>query len=1002
MTRRRRRVPFALLGVALLACATFAGAYASARHERGIAVERQQELRVRAVALLGTTMTSASARLTDLAALMSMPGASGRQFQQVGGRFLEQAVLGAVWYARRLPGDVHSRRPERYPLVHSVAREPGPAKGFDLASVPELRTALWSAMELGAPQVTPIVQVPGLRWKAIAFAVPVYRGGALPETVAGRRAATTGFALGVYPATTVRAAIETLVPDDVPYALQQSGEWIAGDPPPAATAVTDSFDGGGHHWVFSIGRPATAHGVTWAILISGAILTIALGLLSWQASRRERYALDLVDARMAERDRAEAELRAAEQRHRVLADNATDMILVFDLSGTVTYVSPASRELMGYDPEELVGRKPREFVHAEDRDAVVGARDRVREQDGAITVTSRIRHRDGHYVWIEARVRRVVDPETGEMREGQAIVRDVSDRVASDAALREGVERIAAAEQRFRTAFEAAPIGMALTDLEGCFIQVNDALCAITGYTREELEEMSFQELSHPADAGLDEEMMRSLLSGEQSTYWMEKRYVDVVGQVVWVAVHATLVRASDGSPQHFLGQIQDVSERVRYEAQLQHMADHDPLTGLLNRRSFERELNQHIHRVQRYGAEGAALVLDIDRFKHINDTLGHNVGDELIVKVAQTLRTRLRDSDVLARLGGDEFAVLLPKGGREEAETVAESILAAVRAQSVLTTAGRRRPITTSVGIALFGESEGLSAEDVLVNADLAMYDAKEAGRDRAATFSSQERGASRMKARITWAERIREALEEDRFTLYAQPIVELSSGEVRQHELLLRMLDEQGEVIPPAAFVGIAERFDLMQELDRWVVARAIRHMGEQRRLGRELVFEVNISGSSTGDPDLLTIIQRELRENDVDPVNLVLEVTETTAVSNIPRAQEFAQRLAEMGCRFALDDFGAGFGSFYYLKHLPFDILKIDGEFVRSCTTSQTDQLLIRAAVEIARGMGKETIAEYVGDDATVELLRTLGVDYAQGFHIGRPAPLDQSLAADYVSQ
>jgi diguanylate cyclase (GGDEF)-like protein/PAS domain S-box-containing protein len=574
-----------------------------------------------------------------------------------------------------------------------------------------------------------------------------------------------------------------------------------------------------------------------------------------------------------------------------------------------------------------------------------------------------------------------------------------SERVSAEAALRESVERGAAAEERFRTAFEAAPIGMALSDLDGRFIQVNDALCAITGYTREELAEMSFADLSHPADVGRDTEMMSSLLSGEQSAYWMEKRYVDVVGQVVWVAVHATLVRAADGSPQHFLGQIQDVSERVRYEAQLQHMADHDPLTGLLNRRSFERELDQHIARVERYGPEGSALVLDIDRFKHINDTLGHNIGDELIVKVAQTLRTRLRDSDVLARLGGDEFAVLLPRGGPREAAQVAESILAAVRSQSVLTAAGRRRPITASIGVALFGETEHMTGEEVLVNADLAMYDAKESGRDRAATYS-HERGASRMKARITWAERIREALEEDRFTLYAQPIVELDSGEVRQHELLLRMLDQQGDVIPPAAFIGIAERFDLMQELDRWVVARAIRYMGEQRRAGRDLVFEVNISGSSTGDPDLLTVIERELRDSAIDPVNLVLEVTETTAVANIPRAQQFAARLAELGCRFALDDFGAGFGSFYYLKHLPFDLLKIDGEFVRSCTTNQTDQLLIRAAVDIARGLGKRTIAEYVGDDETMELLRRLGVDYAQGFHIGHPAPLAQALEHDCI--
>jgi EAL domain-containing protein (putative c-di-GMP-specific phosphodiesterase class I) len=293
------------------------------------------------------------------------------------------------------------------------------------------------------------------------------------------------------------------------------------------------------------------------------------------------------------------------------------------------------------------------------------------------------------------------------------------------------------------------------------------------------------------------------------------------------------------------------------------------------------------------------------------------------------------------------------------------------------------------------------LSAEDVLVNADLAMYDAKEAGRDRSATYSSQERGASRMKARITWAEKIREALEEDRFTLYAQPIVELASGEVRQHELLLRMLDERGEAIPPAAFLAVAERFDLMQDIDRWVVARAIRQMAEQKAAGRELIFEVNISGSSTGDPELLTIIERELAETGVDPVNLVLEVTETTAVANIPRAQQFAARLAELGCRFALDDFGAGFGSFYYLKHLPFDLLKIDGEFVRSCTSNTTDQLLIRAAVDIARGLGKKTIAEYVGDEETVELLRELGVDYAQGFHVGRPGPLATRLERDCVN-
>ncbi|MDO8211603.1 EAL domain-containing protein [Conexibacter sp. CPCC 206217] len=991
-----RRIPIALLGVIVLACATLAGAWTASRHERAAAVDRQHELSERVTMVLGAVSRANMQRLTDLAALMSMRRTSRAQFDAVAQRLLSAGQVDAIWYAARAPGGG-----DRYPLRYLADPAPRPPRGYDLGRDLAHAATLRAAMESGTTQSTDLVRAPGVSSDAIVTASPVYRGGVALDSVAARRAATIGFSIGVYPVARLRRAIATLIPSGIGYEITSAdGDLIAGTRLPTADADEHGVEIAGRRWVVAVARPAPDFGGAWTILISGTILTIALGLLIWQAARRERYALDLVEERMRERDSAESEMRVAEQRHRLLADNATDTIIVFDQDGVVSYASPACRELIGYDPEEIVGHQPREFTHPDDRIELIGAREQVLGRGGTITVVSRLRHRDGHYVWAEARVRRIVDPETGALREGQATVRDVSERVAAEEALRQSVEQIAQAEQRFRTAFEAAPIGMALSDLEGGFIQVNDALCAITGYTREELEEMSFPELSHPADTAKDADMMNSLISGEQSTYWMEKRYVDVVGQVVWVAVHATLVRAADGSPLHFLGQIQDVSERVRYEAQLQHMADHDPLTGLLNRRSFERELNRHLVNVQRYGPEGAALVLDIDRFKHINDTLGHNVGDELIVKVAQTLRTRLRDSDVLARLGGDEFAVLLPKGGQEEAEAVAESILASVRAQSVLTTAGRRRPITTSVGIALFGGSDGLSAEDVLVNADLAMYDAKEAGRDRSATFSTQERHTSRMKTRITWAERIREALEEDRFTLYAQPIVELSSGVVRQHELLLRMLDEQGEVIPPASFIAIAERFDLMQEIDRWVVARAIRQMGEQHRAGRDLVFEVNISGSSTGDPDLLTIIERELQANLVNPANLVLEVTETTAVANIPRAQEFAARLAELGCRFALDDFGAGFGSFYYLKHLPFDILKIDGEFVRSCTTSPTDQLLIRAAVEIARGMGKETIAEYVGDDETVELLRRLGVDYAQGFHIGRPAPLEQRLARDCV--
>ena len=225
----------------------------------------------------------------------------------------------------------------------------------------------------------------------------------------------------------------------------------------------------------------------------------------------------------------------------------------------------------------------------------------------------------------------------------------------------------------------------------------------------------------------------------------------------------------------------------------------------------------------------------------------------------------------------------------------------------------------------------------------------------------------------------------------LHAQPIVDLATGEATQYELLLRMRGADGELIPPSAFLPVAERFDLMAAIDRWVVARAIRMVGAERRAGRRLIVEVNISGRSAGDPELLELIERELHASEVCPSQIIFEITETIAVSNIPRAQHFAARLADLGCRFALDDFGAGFGSFYYLKHLPFDYLKIDGEFVRHSAADPTDQLVIQAVVDIARGLGKRTVAEHVGDSETAALLQRMGVDHAQGFHLGEPAPL-----------
>ncbi len=434
---------------------------------------------------------------------------------------------------------------------------------------------------------------------------------------------------------------------------------------------------------------------------------------------------------------------------------------------------------------------------------------------------------------------------------------------------------------------------------------------------------------------------------------------------------------------------------RAAAEERLRYMVDHDPLTGLLNRRAYERILDEHLARGERYGHEGAVMMLDLDEFKQVNDTLGHSAGDDLIVRVGRALAERLRSTDTVARLGGDEFAILLPKGERSEAEHVAAALLETIRAErSARGPKGRARPISASIGVAPLAGLKGITTEEALINADLAMYDAKEGGRNRFETYGGST-GKAGIEARLEWVERIRTALEEDRLTLHAQPVVQAVSGERTQLELLVRMLGPDDELIMPANFLPIAERFGLIGEIDRWVLTRAIRMLGEQSRLGRHPKVEINLSGYSLGDPDLAAHIDHELRSAEVDPTQLVFEVTETAAIGNIQAAQTFAEQLARLGCRFALDDFGAGFGSFYYLKHLPFDFIKIDGEFVRHLVDDDTDRLVISAVVDLARGLGKRTIAEFVGDEATMIALRELGVDYLQGYYLGRPAPIENWL-------
>lgn len=673
---------------------------------------------------------------------------------------------------------------------------------------------------------------------------------------------------------------------------------------------------------------------------------------------------------------AQRALQAAHDRYRQLAGAVPDAITaLFDRDLRCTLLEGATLDQRNVDRTAFVGR-PLEDIVPTDRAAVLrplfeaALLGETRRTEYVSTIT-------GHVSEVEVAPTRDVD---GAITGVFGLMRDLTEPRRHQLA-------VARSERDFEAVFDSAAIAQLSLGPDDRIGRANAALLRLAG---EPVDGLPLEALVRGVDAAGLHDAVREIRAGRAAGGELE---------VVLQSGAIATVYAAPLSEGQVLLQLVDVTERRRYERRLQHLADHDALTGLPNRRRFEEELDRHLDHARRYGDGGAVCILDIDHFKQVNDTLGHSVGDELIVSVAHLLRDRLRSSDTIARLGGDEFAIILPRATRDQARSVAEDLIGIVRERAGTFDERRHREITVSMGVTMVGENAvERTAEELMVEADLAMYDAKAAGRGRFAFYDDDDgHGPSRTQARLHWVDRIEAALRDDRFTLLAQPILELSSDTVTQHELLLRMLDDDGGHVPPGAFLYIAERYGLAPRIDRWVLSRAIDVLADLERQGRPHRFEVNVSGHSLGDDALLEHVEADLERTGVDPRSLVIEITETAAIADIRTARRFAERLSDLGCGFALDDFGAGFGSFYYLKHLPSDLLKIDGEFIRNCTTNRDDQVIIGSLVSIARGMGKRTVAEFVGDEATRRCVAELGVDYAQGYEIGRPMPVDLAIAA-----
>ena len=425
-----------------------------------------------------------------------------------------------------------------------------------------------------------------------------------------------------------------------------------------------------------------------------------------------------------------------------------------------------------------------------------------------------------------------------------------------------------------------------------------------------------------------------------------------------------------------------DITDLRRAEEAVQQLSEFDALTGLMNRHSFGEAVSRIL---AEEGASGALIVLDVDEFKSFNEASGHDAGDSLLRGVGNWLRG-LPGIALAARLGGDDFACVVRGADTPAAMQFARS-LSGMPGVGLADVPVRSR--SASVGIALFPE-HGSTFRELLSAADLALFHAKQKGRASWHLYAADDRLLERAVARLFWVDRIEQALADDRFVLHFQPVLRIADGRITHYEALIRMRGPDNVLIPPGEFIPVAEATGLIRAVDRWVVAHAVETLAAWRNDGIDAALAINVSGRSFGDPSLPETLRQALARHAVDPARLVIEITETATLEDLGAARTLIENLSGLGCRFALDDFGVGFASFQYLKELPVHYVKIDGSFVQHLDQRHDDQVFVRALVASAQAFGKETVAEFVENAATLRLLREMGVGYAQGYFIGRPSP------------
>ena len=699
---------------------------------------------------------------------------------------------------------------------------------------------------------------------------------------------------------------------------------------------------------------------------------------------------------IAERERAERALHESERRFKDFAASASDWYWEMGPDLRLTWVSDQIRELLGVSPEEVIGKKRNEIAVAEasDEQWTLHFRD-LHDHRPFKDFRYRVRGTNGETYHVS--VSGV--PVFGENREFlgyRGTGANITERKRAEEALSDEKERA-------QVTLHSIGDAVITTDAEGNVEYLNPIAETLTGWTNDGARGLSldtvFRIIEEDSREPAADPVARCLEQGKIVGLANHSVLIDRSGREYAIEDTAAPIRNRKGQVLGAVLVFHDVSETRRMARQMAHDAAHDALTGLINRREFERRLEHTVMSAKRNGTYHVLCYLDLDQFKLVNDTAGHAAGDELLKRVRGLLAGKFRERDTLARLGGDEFGLLLDNCQLPEALGICDIIVATFHNYR-FKWQGRSFQIGASAGLVPV-TANAESAAQLLSQADVACYTAKELGRNQVQVYQMDGAEPSRRHSEIILASGLQDALEQNRFVLYCQPIVDLSGdGEAPlRFELLLRLRD-RGNLVLPHSFIPAAERYGLMIAIDRWVVHEALCRCTRIFGADSNVEISINLSGNSLSDDSLLDFLSEQFAGSTVSPHQVCFEITETSAIRDLGKAADFLMKTKSMGSRFALDDFGAGLSSFTYLKTFPADYLKIDGSFVRDMADNTIDQAMVVAINEIGHTLGMKTIAESVESEILIERLAKLGVDRAQGYALGVPVPFDEAVNASRV--